>query len=112
MNLIVPFALAGGIIVAAGPTIERLAAKPVMPAIVKIPDRLTVVPKAVTWSSAEPVRYPELWRDGLLNVPVNVPVNVPIMVLKVKQDDVCISVKRRGARRPVRHCLARKLQSI
>jgi hypothetical protein len=97
MNLIVPFALAGAIIVAAGPTIERLAAKPVMPAIVKIPDRITVVPKAVNWSSVEPVRYPALWRDGLLNVPVN----APIMVLKVKQDDGCKTVERRGRSR---HC--------
>jgi hypothetical protein len=96
MNLLVPFALAGGIIVAAGPTIERLAAKPV---IVKIPDRITVVPKKVSdWSSVEPLRYPALWRDGLLNVPVNVPTNVPITVLKVRPDDRCKKVGRRCRR--------------
>jgi hypothetical protein len=91
MNLVVPCALAGAIIVSAGPTIERLAAKPT---IVKLPDRITVVPKAVNWSSVEPVRYPVLWRDGLLNVPVNVPVNVPEKVLK----DRCKKVGRRCRR--------------
>jgi hypothetical protein len=97
MNLIVPFALAGGIIVAAGPTIERLAAKPVMPAIVKIPDRITVVPKAVNWSSVEPVQYPALWRDGLLNV--------PIRVLKVKaQDETCRPKPRRNSHKRGRGC--------
>jgi hypothetical protein len=96
MNITVPFALAGSIIVAAGPTIERLAAKPV----VKIPDRMvttTVIPKTVSdWPRAEPSRYTELWRDGLLNVPLN----VPLRVLKVKvQDDGCTAGRKKVGRR-------------
>jgi hypothetical protein len=101
MNITVPFALAGAIIVSAGPTIERLAAKP---AIVKLPERVTIVPKAMpTIQKYEPVPYKEL---GDVRLPWSAQVlrDTSIRVLKEKREDGCDTGRRKGQRGRERRC--------